>query len=50
VVVGEGIGLVRGRPPAAIIVDSMVTEAWARLSGAAARLTRPDNWPAIPLR
>ena len=46
VVVGEAVGLVRGRPPAAAIVDSMITEAWARLSGAAARLTRPGNWPA----
>lgn len=50
VVVGEGIGLVRGRPAAATIVDSMVTEAWARLSGAAARLTRPSNWPTIQPR
>ena len=45
-VVGEAVGLVQGRPPAAEIVESMVTEAWARLSGAAARLTRPGNWPA----
>jgi nitronate monooxygenase len=49
-VVGEAVGLIRGRPPAATIVESMVTEAWARLSGAAARLTRPGNWPATPPR
>ena len=50
VVVGEAVGLVRGRPPAAAIVETMVAEAWARLSVAAARLTRPGNWPATQHR
>jgi nitronate monooxygenase len=48
-VAGEAIGLVRSRPAAGDIVEAMVREAWGRLSGAAARLTRPaEGGPSSP--